>query len=291
MLAEERLRYVQELKQKLAQLPKCSKQWWRINRELLNRKSRLISIPILRDDEKWLTDSREKADAFARTFSSKSELPPEVIDTPFFGEPETEWQDYIILRSRKCRRFFKELDASKASGHDKISAAILKRLYNVLAVPFTRVCRRLFFEGCWPSVWKYHLVVPIFKRGAAFKPGNYRGVHLTTVLSKVAEKMVVLHLTSFLERKAFGANQWAFSAGLSARDLITMLIMSWILAICTGKKVGAYLSDISGAFDRISKPYMLAKLHACGVGATFLNFLDAYLSPRKGQVIVQGSCS
>jgi len=36
---------------------------------------------------------------------------------------------------------------------------------------------------------------------------------------------------------------------------------------------------------------MLAKLHACGVGATFLNFLDAYLAPRKGQVVVQGSYS
>ena len=66
---------------------------------------------------------------------------------------------------------------------------------------------------------------------------------------------------------------------------------SWILAVCTGKKVGAFLSDISGAFDRVFKPYILAKLHACGVGTFFLNFLDAYLTPRKGQVVVQGSYS
>ena len=186
------MRYVQELKDKLTSLPKCSKQWWRINRELLNRKSRLTSIPTLRDDVKWLTHSREKAEAFARTFSSKSELPPEVVDTPYFGRPDFEMHEFVAFRSRKCRRLFKELDASKATGHDQISAAILKRLHNVLAVPFTRICRRLFYEGCWPSVWKYHLVVPIFKRGAAFKPGNYRGVHLTTVLSKVADKMIAL---------------------------------------------------------------------------------------------------
>ena len=164
----------------------------------LNRKGRLTSIPTLRDDGKWLTDSRAKADSFARTFSSKSELPPEVVDTPYFGQPEEELQIFVAFRSRKCRRLFKALDASKATGHDKISAAILKRLHKVLAVPFTKVCRRLFFEGCWPSVWKYHLVVPIFKRGAAFKPGNYLGVHLTTSLSKIAEKMVALQLTPFL---------------------------------------------------------------------------------------------
>ena len=70
-----------------------------------------------------------------------------------------------------------------------------------------------------------------------------------------------------------------------------MLIMTWILAVCTGKKVGAYLSDISGAFDRVFKPYLLAKLHGFGVGSRFLNFLDAYLSPRKGQVVVQGTYS
>ena len=135
------------------------------------------------------------------------------------------------------------------------------------------------------------MIVPIFKRGAAFKPDNYRGVHLTTILSKVAEKMIGLHLTPYLQRHAFGNNQWPFSTGLSARDLVNMLMMSWILAICTGSKVGAYLSDISGAFDRVFKPYLLSKLQGCGVGQKSLDFLDAYLSPRKGQVVVQGASS
>ena len=103
--------------------------------------------------------------------------------------------------------------------------------------------------------------------------------------------MVALQLSPFLQRNAFGANQWAFSTGLSARDLVTMLMLSWILAVCTGKKVGAYLSDISGAFDRVFKPYLLAKLQGFGVGPTFLKFLDAYLEPRNGQVVVQGARS
>ena len=89
--------------------------------------------------------------------------------------------------------------------------------------------------------------MPIYKKGPAFEPGNYRGVHLTTILSKQAEKMVGLHLVPHLRRYAFGTNQWAFSTGLSARDLVTMLVLSWILAVCTGQKVVAYLSDISEA--------------------------------------------
>ena len=133
--------------------------------------------------------------------------------------------------------------------------------------------------------------MPIFKKGAAFLPGNYRGVHLTTVLSKIAERLLGVHLVPFLRRTAFGQNQWAFTAGLSSRDLVTMLMMSWILAICSGKKVGAFLSDISGAFDKVFKPYLLAKLQGHGVGPEVLNFLDAYLAPRTGQVCVQGVLS
>jgi hypothetical protein len=135
------------------------------------------------------------------------------------------------------------------------------------------------------------LIVPIFKKGAAFKPGNYRGVHLTTILSKVAEKLICAQLFPFLQKNAFGDNQWAFSTGLSCRDLVTMLVMSWILAICTGKKVRGFLSDISGAFDRVNMLYMLGKLHCSGVGPQFLKFLSSYLAPRRGQVIVQGARS
>ena len=61
-----------------------------------------------------------------------------------------------------------------------------------------------------------------------------------------------------------------------------MLLMSWILGNCAGKKIGAYLSDITGAFDRVFKVYLLAKLYAAGVGPQYLNFLDSYLEPRKG---------
>jgi hypothetical protein len=136
-----------------------------------------------------------------------------------------------------------------------------------------------------------HLIVPIYKKGAAFNAGNYRGVHLTTILSKMAEKVIGARLVPFLKRYVFGDNQWAFTQGLGARDLVTMLMMSWILAVCSNKKIGAYLSDISGAFDRVFKIYMLAKLQAAGVGTEFLNFLDSYLSPRRGRVIVQGASS
>ena len=66
---------------------------------------------------------------------------------------------------------------------------------------------------------------------------------------------------------------------------------TWIKAICSGKKVGLYLSDISRAFDRVFKNFMLAKLHSVGVPDIYLDFLSSYLEPRIGHVAVENVLS
>ena len=53
-------------------------------------------------------------------------------------------------------------------------------------------------------------------------------------------------------------------------------------------KVGLYLSDITGAFDKVFKDFLLAELHSLGVADQFLDFLNSYLSPRLGYVAVEG---
>ena len=83
VLKEERAKWIQLTKTKLANLPRSSKRWWRLNRELLHRKANIVSIPTLREGTEWLSDATSKANAFARKFASKSELPEESVDTPF----------------------------------------------------------------------------------------------------------------------------------------------------------------------------------------------------------------
>ena len=199
---------------------------------------------------------------------------------------DEEFDDFVTFRSRVATRLFMKLEESKATAADQISATILKRLADCLGVPFALVVRRLFYAGCWPQVWKFHLIVPVFKKGSAFQPSNYFGVHLTTMLTKIAEKMVGVTLVPMLQKRAFGKNQWTFTPGLSARDLASMLMMSWILTMCHYKKISCFLNHISGASDRVFKPYLLAKLQYFGVGALFSN-----LSPRTGQAVVQGQRS
>ena len=55
--------------------------------------------------------------------------------------------------------------------------------------------------------------------------------------------------------------------------------------------MAVYLGDISGAFDRVYKEILMAKLFSIGLPDFFLVFLDASLSPRIGYVTVAGVLS
>ena len=121
-----------------------------------------------------------------------------------------------------------------------------------------------------------------------FLQKNYRGVHLTCVIAKTVERIIGKPLVQHLQLHAFGENQWAFTKKRSARDLATLCVCTWLFAICTGYKIGAFLSDITGAFDRVFKNYLMAKLYRAGIGDVYLNFLNAYFEPRIGRVTIAG---
>ena len=97
ILAEEYQNYLKKLKDRIANLKKGSKQWRRLNRELLDKKTKCSSIPPLRDGDMWINDSKGKANLFAKTFLEKSKLPEEYVDCIYVGRPDFEFDDIIPL--------------------------------------------------------------------------------------------------------------------------------------------------------------------------------------------------
>ena len=55
-----------------------------------------------------------------------------------------------------------------------------------------------------------------------------------------------------------------------------------------GFKVGVYLSDISGAFDKVDRQIMVIRLRELGLSESMVDFLFDFLAPRSAVVIVQG---
>ena len=74
------------------------------------------------------------------------------------------------------------------------------------------------------------------------------------------------------------------------KDLVTMLMMSWLLAICAGQIVGAHLNDITEAFDRAFEIHLLARCHAANISIFIItqHMLEVVLThgpPFKGTLV------
>ena len=216
---------------------------------------------------------------------------PTLPEDQFFGGASEPQHSFITIRVRTVKKLILALDVNIATGPDGISARILKELADVLAYPLAVLFRRMYREGRWPCCWRLHNVFPIFKKGSVYKASNYRGIHLTSNIAKVAERAIGNPLIAFLEVHGFGTNQWAFKKLSSARDLVLVCVSSWILSCCRGRKIVVYLSDIAGAFDRVYKDYLMGKLQQVGVSPTYLDFLNSYLEPRIGRVAIDGILS
>ena len=193
VLTQAFLKYQRELREKIASLPSSSKEWWKYNKELLNRKTKNSGIaPLKGPDGQWVLDPKSKADLLATTFESKCQLPPPPPPErrPQREHPPPKMPEFTLIRSRWVLRILKALKEGKASGPDGIPVRIFRECCKELAPAIAHLVRFLLRNHCWPNVWRQHRVQPLFKKGAVSKPGNYRGVHLTDILSKLVERSI-----------------------------------------------------------------------------------------------------
>lgn len=65
----------------------------------------------------------------------------------------------------------------------------------------------------------------------------------------------------------------------------------WLLAFQERRKVGLYLSDVSGAFDRVERRRLLCKLRCASVSEQFMKLFRDFLDVRTAIVIVGGAAS
>ena len=93
-----------------------------------------------------------------------------------------------------------ELDSFKATGPDGIPPKLLKELAHVLAPSLALLYNASLKQGCLPCDWKTASVTPLFKKGNRSDPTNYRPVSLTSVCSKILERIIHSHIMVHLDR-------------------------------------------------------------------------------------------
>ena len=177
------------------------------------------------------------------------------------------------------------LRINSATGPDNIPARFLKECAKQLLLPFRILCSRTLDEGAWPAVWRVHRICPMHKKGSGFDPDNYRGLHITSHISKVVERMLKLMLAPILHRPIIaGENQFAYLRQRGARDALAYIVLTILHGFASKRKFGILKTDVSSAFDRVSTTRFLAKLQSYGVPENVLRFIRSWLDARTAYV-------
>ena len=132
----------------------------------------------------------------------------------------------------------------------------------------------------------------MFENKARSDPRNYRGVHITAQLSKIAERVLGQFFQPFLEQtKVYGPRQFAYTKSRGHRDALALSMFTWLLALERGQLVALYCSDVSGAFDRVCAERLVRKLSTLRLHPRIFAVLSSWLEPRSSKVVVEGSAS
>ena len=99
------------------------------------------------------------------------------------------------------RELMRNIKSNSSPGPDGYPPTLLKNLSHSLAQPLSVIFTSFISTGHVPQAWKQATVTPVFKGGIASDPSNYRPISLTSVFSKLMERVVVLNMLRYCKEQ------------------------------------------------------------------------------------------
>ena len=138
----------------------------------------------------------------------------------------------------------------------------------------TALFNHLFTNGVFPKEWAKSIIVPILKKGSKNNPDNYRGVALTSVVSKIYTHILNKRLTAWAEEnEKIIEEQAGFRKDYSTTDHVFTLYTIIQNYLSKNKKLYIAFVDFRKAFDSINRNILWDVLRKSGVKGNLYNSL------------------
>jgi len=168
---------------------------------------------------------------------------------------------------------------------------LFKKLKHSLTTPLTLIYNELL-QFLLTGNGKRPTVVPVFKKGSTASVVNYRPISLTSVLSKILERILVAKIIDHLHANGLvSPEQHGFLKRCSTCTNLLDSQNDWTLNIELGFQAAVVYIDFAKAFDTVSQKRLFVKLHAYGIRGTFLSWLLNFFSDRTHQTKINSSLS
>lgn len=288
-----KLKYHENLCQKIKSNEFTNKDWWSLVKKVSNLSSKPNSINVLMNkNNELITDDIDKANHLNSYFASQSIIADNDKEIPSEGTnlPRHDcFIDDVIITPTDVSDALKLLNVNKASGPDQLSPILLKEAINELSIPLHRLYNLSLATKTFPSFWKIAHIVPVHKKEDPKIVTNYRPISLLCVISKIFEKCMYKYLYNYIiENNLLSRHQSGFRSGDSTVNQLLSIVNEFSNALDLGKEIRVIFFDISKAFDRVWHKGLLFKIQNLGITGNLFTWIKSYLSTRKQKVIING---
>ena len=159
------------------------------------------NIPPLLVNDELITEFEAKANIFNKYFTSQCTTVNNNSVLPMTLNHLTDDKlNSFNISSEVIFQLIKNLDPSKARGHNEISVKMLKLCAPSICKPLTLVFENCFASGEVPNVWKKSNIVPVQKKGDKQLIKNYL-LCLLPICVNLMEKLMFNSISNFTDIK------------------------------------------------------------------------------------------
>ena len=285
------------IKESLEQTKKDPKKFWRIINNVLKPEVS-VEPPILIGEDGFMKSNLDSVNYLNDYFSGiGQQLSDNMSDKghpvrTIFDEPVESVYPKIVVNRELVDILFGEININKTSGIEGLRCDVLKCALRFLLDQMTWLYQLSFDEGIFPTPWKCARVNPIPKTGNQRLITNWRPISLLPVPSKIAEKIMHIHLTDVLDQQHFLTDhQYGYRQGRGTGDAIFRFLNNLYESRDRGHLTVACYLDLKKAFDSVHHGYLIEVLGKLGLHDCVLNWLMCYLNGREQYTRIGSFCS
>ena len=179
------------------------KQFWSIIRNLQKDDSITYNNPIV--NETW-------EDYFNKLYQKSSDVEEVITDSTnsiSYLNHEEVAIDKIINHSitkSEVRKAIRKLKNGKSAGEDNIINEVLKTGEFCLIYPIVKLLKLILQSEKYPLKWTRNLLVTLHKGGPTDEPNNYRGISVSSCLSKLFSTVLYFRILEVNENFSLISN-------------------------------------------------------------------------------------
>jgi hypothetical protein len=266
-----------------------SKTIWGIVKQIKNNSCIIKPNIEIEIDGKKIEDPNEICNHFNNFFVNKGNFISaqhknnglKILPEAIVGK-ENRLHKFPLVNRKEIEKIIVEFKTKNSFGWDNISTKTIKRCKDQIVDILAYMVNETLKEGTFPDILKLSIVKPCYKKGNKNSINNYRPITMTSVFSKLLEKVIFNKLIHFLENNNILIDaQHGFRSKRSTVTATVDFINEIFSKLDNNFKVAGVFLDLSKAFDSMDHHMLIEKLYMYGIRDSALNLIRTFLTKRK----------